>query len=72
MELLGSWPSHARAAVSQAMEDVRRYVVIDGKLRPPPKRAAERSSSTRHAKHARSEENDDDDLDGDVKGVTFA
>ncbi|EYC27653.1 hypothetical protein Y032_0008g109 [Ancylostoma ceylanicum] len=72
MELLGSWPSHARAAVSQAMEDVRRYVVIDGKLRPPPKRAAERSSSTRSAKHARSEENDDDDLDGDVKGVTFA
>ncbi|KAK6745443.1 hypothetical protein RB195_011896 [Necator americanus] len=70
MELLGSWPSHARAAVSQAMEDVRRYVVIDGKLRPPPKRAAERASSSRSAKHARSEENDDDDLDMDVKGTT--
>ncbi|KHJ76888.1 hypothetical protein OESDEN_23492 [Oesophagostomum dentatum] len=71
MELVGSWPSHARAAISQAMEDVRRYVVVDGKLRPPPKRAADRIPA-RSAKHARCEENDDEDLDGDSKGITFA
>ncbi|EYC07272.1 hypothetical protein Y032_0071g563 [Ancylostoma ceylanicum] len=42
MLLLATWPSKIRTSLSHALDDLRRYVLVDGKLRPPPKNCKKR------------------------------